>query len=554
MSGRHFELKGYRMSNAAKALFAFVFLASSLNAQTNKPASIPRLENHGTTRQLIVDGQPMLMLAGETGNSSASDLNYLDAIWPKIVQMKLNTLLVPAYWELIEPSEGKFDFTLVDGAINGARKHNIKLVFLWFGTWKNSMSCYAPPWMKRDQARFPRARDAQGRAQEILTPFNSENLNADKKAFAELMKHIRMTDAEYHTVIMVQVENEIGMIPDARDHSKEADRAFGASVPAELLQYLQKNKESLTPELRKAWGDRGFKTSGAWEEVFGKGLQTDELFMSWYFARYTNAVAEAGKKEYPLPMYVNAALIRPGYKPGQYPSAGPLPHLFDVWKAAAPAIDFLSPDLYFKNFAEWVNKYDRPGNPLFVPEVGNTQGMTNAFYAIGQLNAMGYSPFSIESLDHPENNQVTQAYDVLRQLTPLILVNQGKGTMAGALLDSANQKAELKLGDFIFTVSHEYSWPYATRAEGEIPRFGCMIIMVSPNEYYIAGRGVIVTFKPVINDGSTAGIGTMDEGRFVDGSWTPGLRMNGDQTHQGRHMNLSGHTFGIQKVQLYKYR
>ena len=542
------------MSHSGKVLFAFVFLAFSLSTQTNKPATLPHLEKYGSATQLIVDGKPFLMLAGETGNSSASDLKYLDEIWPKIVKMNLNTLLVPVYWDLIEPSEGKFDFTLVDGAINGARKNNIRLVFLWFGTWKNSMSCYAPLWVKTDQGRFPRARDAQGRAQEILTPFSNENLSADKKVFAELMKHIRMVDGDSHTVVLVQVENEIGMIPSARDHCKEANRAFAANVPAELLQHLQKNKESLTPELRKAWGDPGFKTSGTWEDVFDKGLQTDELFMAWYFAKYANAVAEAGKKEYPLPMYVNAALIRPSYKPGQYPSAGPLPHLFDVWKAAAPAIDFLSPDLYFKNFAEWVNQYDRPGNPLFVPEASNAQGMANAFYAIGQLNAMGYSPFSIESLDHPENNQVTQAYDVLRQLTPLIIANQGKGTMAGALLDSANQKAELKLGDYVFTVRHEYSWPYAARAEGETPRFGCMIIMVSPNEYYIAGRGVVVTLQTASNDGTIAGIGSIDEGRFVDGRWTPGLRMNGDQSHQGRHMNLPGNTFGIQKIQLYRYR
>ena len=542
------------MSNAGKVLFAFVFLTFSLNAQTNKSATIPHLEKQGTTKQLIVDGKPFLMLAGETGNSSASDLKYLDEIWPKIVKMNLNTLLVPVYWEMIEPSEGKFDFTLVDGAINGARKNNIRLVFLWFGTWKNSMSCYAPLWVKTDQGRFPRARDAQGRAQEILTPFSNENLNADKKVFAELMKHIRMVDAEYHTVIMVQVENEIGMIPSARDHCKEADRAFTANVPAELLQHLQKNRESLTPELRKAWGDHGFKTSGAWEEVFDKGLQTDELFMAWHFAKYTNTVAETGKREYPLPMYVNAALIRPGYKPGQYPSAGPLPHLFDVWKSAAPAIDFLSPDLYFKNFAEWVNKYDRPGNPLFVPEVSNAQSMANAFYAMGQLNAMGYSPFSIESLEHPENNQVSQAYDVLKQLSPLILAHQGKGTMAGALLDSADQKAEIQLRDYVFTVRHEYSWPYASHPPGEVPRYGCLIIMISPSEYVIAGKGVVVTFKTHLDDGSIAGIGILDEGRFVNGTWTPGLRMNGDQSHQGRHLNLNGNTFSIQKVQLYRYK
>jgi beta-galactosidase GanA len=547
-------LKGHRMSNAGRILIAFVLLAFSLNAQTNKPATIPHLEKQGTTKQLIVDGKPFLMLAGETGNSSASDLKYLDEIWPKIVKMNLNTLLVPVYWELIEPSEGKFDFTLVDGAINGARKNNIRLVFLWFGTWKNSMSCYVPLWVKTDQSRFPRSRDARGRAQEILTPFSDANLKADVKVFSALMNHIRTTDANDRTVILVQVENEIGMLPDARDYCPEAEKLFRSDVPQELLSELQKNKESLTPELQKAWSSNGFKTSGSWEEVFGKGIQTDEFFMAWYFARYTNTVAAAGKKEYLLPMYVNAALIRPGYKPGQYPSAGPLPHLFDIWKAGAPAIDFLSPDIYFKSFAEWSVRFDRPGNPLFIPEAGNSQGMANAFYAFGQLNAMGYSPFSIESLDHPENNQVSQAYHVLKQLTPAILAHQGKGTMAGALLDSADQKAEIQLGDYVFTVRHEYSWPYASHAPGDVPRYGCLIIMTSPNEYIIAGKGVVITFQTRSNDGSIVGIGTMDEGRFVDGKWTPGLRMNGDQSHQGRHMNLNGNTFSIQKVQLYRYK
>jgi hypothetical protein len=320
------------------------------------------------------------------------------------------------------------------------------------------------------------------------------------------------------------------------------------------MQYVQRNKEFLAPQLRKAWEQNGSKVSGSWEEVFAKGLQTDELFMAWNFARYTNAVALAGKKEYPLPMYVNAALVRPGSKPGQYPSGDPLPHLFDVWKAAAPAIDFLSPDIYFKSFVEWSTPYNRPGNPLFVPEAGNTQSMANAYYAIGLLNAMGYSPFSIESLEHPEDNQVTKAYDVLRQLTPLIVANQGKGAMAAALLDSADQEAQVPLGDYVFTVRHEYSWPFATRVKGETPRYGCMIIMISPNEYFIAGSGVVVRFQSRSNDGTQAGIGNIDEGSFVSGNWTPGLRMNGDQSHQGRHMNLPGNKYSIQKVHLYKYK
>jgi beta-galactosidase GanA len=296
------------------------------------------------------------------------------------------------------------------------------------------------------------------------------------------------------------------------------------------------------------------KASGTWEELFGKGLQTDEIFMAWYFASYTDDVAAAGKKEYPLPMYVNAALIRPNYKPGQYPSAGPLPHVMDIWHAAAPHIDFLAPDIYFKNFAEWLGKYDRFGNPIFIPEVDYHQSVANAFYAFARHNAMGYNPFSIESAANPASNQFYKGYDVLRQLTPLILENQGKGTMQGFLLDSAAQTAQIKLGEYNFTVKHEYTWPYAVHGDGDMPRYGGLIIKVDENEFYIAGSGVLVTFQSSSDDGMNVGIISMDEGMFVQGKWIAGRRMNGDQDHQGRHMNLPGGEFSIQKVKLYKYK
>jgi hypothetical protein len=538
-------------------LLLVAFIVSETRSQPKvkeNDSSLPCLRKQGSATQLIVNGKPLLMLAGETGNSSASNLEYMNAIWPKVVKMHLNALVVPVYWELLEAKEGVFDFTLVDSIIACARRHNMKLVFLWFGTWKNSMSCYVPMWIKTDQERFPRARQKDGRAEEILTAFNNTNRATDTHAFAALMKHIRSIDEQEQTVVLVQVENEIGMIPYARDYSEGANESFKASVPAKLVSYLKEQKDKLNPDLRELWGKNGFKTKGNWEEIFGNGLSTDELFMAWNFAEYTNYVAEAGKKEYPLPMYVNAALIRPGYKPGQYPSAGPLPHLFDIWRAAGPQIDFFSPDIYFKSFVEWSTKYDQPSNPLFIPEVGNDQSLANAFYAFGQLNAMGYSPFSIESLDDPENNQLSKAYDVLSQLTPLILSNQGKGTMAGVVFDSASQAARIKLGDYSFNIKHEYSWPYARKTEGENPRFGGMIIMVSPDEFYVAGRGLVVTFETSTNDGTQAGIGILDAGKFVDGTWVPGLRMNGDQSHQGRHLDLPGNTYSIQKVRLYKYK
>jgi beta-galactosidase GanA len=538
-------------------LFSISIFAQNKNLENE---NIPHLEKRGGAYQLIVNGKPLLILGGETGNSSASDLKYLKKVWPAAAKMHLNTLVVPVYWELLEPEEGKFNFALVDSIITSARQYNMKLVFLWFGTWKNSMSCYVPLWIKTDEKRFPRARPKNGRAEEILTAFDNTNRNSDARAFANLMKHIRAIDEKEQTVILVQVENEIGMIPDARDHCKSANEFFDAAVPEEFLKYLKANKEKLRQPLYKLWEKNGFKTAGNWEEVFGKSPETDEIFMAWYYAKYTNYVAEAGKKEYPLPMYVNAALIRPGYKPGQYPSAGPLPHLFDIWKAAAPQIDFLSPDIYSPSFVEWSEKYYVPAgdsnhyaNPLFIPEVGNDQGVANAFYAFGQLNAMGYSPFSIESLPNPENNQVAKGYDVLAQLTPLIIANQGKGTMAGVLLDSANQKAKIKLGDYTFNFHHAYSWKYAPQTEGENPRFGGLIIMVSPEEFYIAGSGLIVTFESAQED-QKAGIGSLDEGKFVGGRWIAGRRLNGDQSHQGRHMDLPGNTFSIQKVKLYKYK
>ncbi len=516
--------------------------------------AIPHLKKQGMATQLIVHGKPFLMLGGELGNSSASDLKYMADVWPKLKAMRLNTVLMPVYWELIEPHEGTFDFTLVDNLVTSSRQNGLKIVILWFGSWKNSMSCYAPSWVKTNQKRFPRARTNDGKAVEILTPFNIENRNADAKAFAAFMKHLLAIDGEQNTVVMIQVENEIGMIPQARDYCAEADGSFARSVPTELMSYLQKNKDSLTGELRRAWSGAGMKGSGTWEEVFGEGLATDEIFMAWHFARYTDYVAQAGKKEYPLPMFVNAALIRPNYKPGQYPSAGPLPHLMDVWKAAAPRIDFLAPDIYFNNFAEWLAKFDRGGNPIFVPEVDRNQSIANAFYAIARHNAMGYNPFSIESVRDPENSQFAKGYDILHQLTPLILEHQGRGTMAGFLLDSAAQTAEIQLGSYSFLVKHEHTWPYAPRTPGDTPRFGGMIIKTGKDEFYIAGSGVVVTFQASSTDGSIAGIASMDEGGFVEGRWVAGRRMNGDQNHQGRHMHLPGGEYGIQKVRLYTYK
>ena len=542
---------------AAKTRITYLLLCASLVLiyQANSQAQqqrVPHLRKQGTATQLIVDDKPFLVLAGELGNSSSSGLEYMRPVWPKLAALKLNTVLIPVYWELIEPVEGKFDFTLVDGLIQDARKQNLRLVPLWFASWKNSMSCYAPSWVKTDQQRFPRSQDKNGAGMEILSPFNKENFEADARAFAAFMRHVREVDANDHTVIMVQVENEIGMIPDSRDRSTVANQLFSERVPAELMNYLSEHKEQLIPEFRTAWAANGFKISGTWEEVFGKGPATDEVFMAWYFARYVDRVTEVGKKEYSLPMFVNAALIRPGHMPGQYPSAGPLPHLIDIWRAGAPKIDFFSPDIYFQNFAEWVRKYDRSGNAVFIPEaMPGSVDAVNAMYAIGQHNAIGFSPFSIDSLDEETTNAVTASYDLLNQLTPLILNHQGKGTMAGLLPEGPEQRQpqQLRLGNHTLYVTFD-----RPTAQNTSVLSGGLVIAIAPDEYVFAGTGLTVTFEAAGGGDPIVGLLSVDEGKYVNGQWVVTRRLNGDQTHQGRHLRVPAGKFGIQRIKLYRYR
>lgn len=542
--------------------FAVFFLFTGfVFAQPVKNA--PHLQKKGSATQLIVDGKPFLMLGGELGNSSSSDITYMDSIWPTLEKLNLNTVLAPVYWELIEPQEGKFDFSVVNDLILGARKRNIKLVLLWFGSWKNSMSCYAPAWVKKDFERFPRARDINNKPVEILSPFFRENVEADKKAFVELMKFVKKADGENHTVIMVQVENEIGMLPNARDYHPVAQKAFTSAVPGELTKYLATNRKNLMPEFRAAWEKAGGKERGTWPEVFGEGISTEEIFMAWYFAKYTEEITAAGKAEYPLPMYVNAALNRPNKLPGEYPSAGPLAHLMDVWKAGAPSIDMLAPDIYFENFAHWCTLYDRGGNPLFLPEVRyehfsgpesyETACGPKAFYAFGNHDAMGFSPFFIESTSDLVKEPVTPTYKILKQLTPLILENQGTNTMKGFLFDKKNQADTIQLGGYTIIAKHDYMLGWSPNAKDETwPVTGGMIICIGEGEYFVAGEGIVLNFPP-LNGQTVVGIETIDEGIFENGKWKPGRKLNGDQSHQGRHLRIETNEPGIQYLKLYKY-
>jgi len=540
------------MGSISKFILCIILFAYQIGFSQTK---LPHLQKRGNTTQLVVDKEPYLILGGELGNSSSSSIEYMEPIWPKLKTMNLNTVLVPIYWDLIEPAEDKFDFKPVDYLIRRARDYDLKLVFLWFASWKNSMSCYAPSWVKKDQARFPRVKDDKGKSHEILTPFSENNLQADLKAFQALMKHIKNIDGKEHTVIMIQIENEVGMLPTARDYHPLANKKFRENVPVEFIEYLEKNKENLLPEFHDAWAINGFKTSGTWEEIFGKGTHTDEIFMAWHYAKYINKIAEAGKAIYPLPMYVNAALNRPGWLPGEYPSAGPLPHLMDVWKAAGPSIDFLSPDLYFPDIKHWCDLYTRQGNPLFIPEhrFDNTVA-AKAAYTIGHYESIGFAPFSIESTDNPGNEPLGKMYNLINQLTPIITAHQGQNKIEGVLFDKETRKTILKLGDYEFTIRHSYTLGYEANSADEVwDNAGAILIQTEDNEFYIAGSGIVATFKNISAPDLHVGILKVEEGRFEDNDWKIIRHLNGDQTHQGRHIRIFWDDFSILKFELYNY-
>jgi len=508
-------------------LITTALICLNLNAQTEP--TIPHLKNQGNSKQLIVNGKPTILLSAELTNSAGSSMDYMEPIWPKLKRLNLNAVIAPIYWELIEPEEGKFDFTTLDELIGSARKFDLKLVLLWFGSWKNAGSSYPPAWVRQNTKRFPHRQTPEGENTNALSCFAMEAWSADAKAFASAMKHLKEIDGTKNTVVSVQVQNEPGVRNFPRDYSPEANKNFNSDVPRSLISFLQENKSILIPEFDAIWKNSGYKTNGSWSEIFGN--DADEIFMAWYIASYIDKVAAAGKKEYPLPMYANSWLeaARSGQKPGEYPSGGPTAKMVPVYQAAAPHIDFLAPDIYRHDFAYVCDLFKRMNNPLFIPETQMDPIIAaNVFYAVGE-GALCFSPFGIDNrLKNEDTLALANSYRIISNLIPVITQYQGTGKMKGILVPPG-ETITMEMGDYQLNIN--------ANKERELPAYG-IIITKENNEFLVAGDGFSVRFISKSKTLPHAEILWAYELVFKNNEWVKQRRLNGDETGGGSDHNV----------------
>jgi len=505
-------------------LLAFLF-STAIQFHCLKAQELPQLRNEGKITRLYVDGKPFIMVAGELHNSSSSNLTYLAPIFPKLKEMRLNTVIASISWEQFEPQEGKFDYSLIDGIISQARENNLKLCILWFASWKNGLSTYTPLWVKKDSKRFFKLKQNNGSTDEVISAFCKEAQMADAKAYVQLMKRIKEID-KVHTVVMMQPENEVGAFQDM-DYNKQALDLFKSQVPETLIRYLQKNTNNLSPEMKSVWQKNGSKTKGTWSEVFADSMKSAQnFFMTWQYASYINEICRLGKKELNLPMYVNDWLVQnPTELPGMYPNGGPVSRVLDIYKAIAPDIDFCAPDIYAPNYKEILSMYHRSDNPLFIPE--STIDQARAFYAYSEHDALCFSPFGIE--DAYTNLAYRQAISVINELMPTILKYQGTGKMRGFMRAKNCTRDTLSFGEDRVYVEYN-KW--------DNTGYG-LVIQTAPNEYLVAGITSRITFGSR-NPAKNIRLGQVFEGKFEGEKWVTTRMLNGDETWQHECVLVTG--------------
>jgi beta-galactosidase GanA len=505
---------------------------------------LPRLERTGEHYRLIVDGKPYFVLGAQVHNSSGFP-DALRAAWPSIHAMHANTVMIPVYWEAIEPEQGTFDFSTVDAAIEQARAEGVRLVLSWFGTWKNGAMTYVPAWVKSNPATYPLMQDAAHQPVQALSPMSDANRDRDRTAFAAFMHHLEQVDGAKHTVILIQVENEAGTLGTDRDYSSQADAAFHRPVPSEVLSSLHKQAAS----------------GASWPQVFAE--RAPEVFTSYYTARYMESVAKAGKAVYPLPMYINVwpreqpGLLRPGYSS---PSGGAVAWLLEMWKRLAPDIDVIAPDIYDENqgtYSELLKLYDRPDNPLFVPETGGSVfHAKNMFLTLSSNNDLGISIFGVDSANADDlknykgwGSEIAMNFALFGSAASVWQELRDAGHVQAAIEDEGWANPTLTFDSYDVAVrfgpvTNGYG---GQRGRGNPQRNGRILVgQLAPDQFLLAGMNANVIFAPRLGAAQTrAMLVRVEEGHFVDGLWHTDRLLNGDETAFGVTLPPHGKTLKV---------
>jgi beta-galactosidase GanA len=533
---------------AAAVIAASAFVVP-LHAQV-KAHPVPRLVQIDGRYALTVDGAPFLMLGAQTNNSSDWPA-VLPRVWPAIEYLHANTLEIPVYWEQFEPEQGRFDYSEVDRLLAQARQHHVHLVLLWFGTWKNGSQHYMPEWMKLQPERYFHVTNQNGELVDSPSPFATASRDADIAAFRTFMLHLKAADSE-RTVLMVQVENETGTWGALRDYSAAADKLFASAVPAEVLKAMNK-----TPGT----------SSANWEDVFGP--EADVYFHAWAVARYVGQVAAAGKAVYPLPLYVNAALRDPlkPEAPGSYESGGPTDNVIPIWKAEAPAIDILAPDIYLLDTATYLKileLYHRPDNALLIPETAATPRSARFLFSALDLQGIGYSPFG---LDYTRTRPVqtgtpdarnafleptAQNYRLLGPMMRDIARLNFEGKLQAVAEEEGKPTQILHFGAWNAMISYGGGLRGSAPPKGNPEPIGrALVAQLKDNQFLVAGYYCRVDFRPA---GGVAGTGQtpsaqingiwkhrqflrVEEGAYENGAFKFIRVLNGDQTDWGLRFN-----------------
>lgn len=490
-------------------------------------APIARLEKKDGRFTFLVDGKPYLILGGQVLNNHAYP-DLMEPAWARLKAMHVNTVEYPVYWNAIEPQEGQFDFGDFDRLLFRAHGEGLHVVLLWFGTYKNGAMDWVPNWVKTDPTRFPRVIDSGGHPTRTLSPHGEATLKADRTAYEAMMKHLKEVDHDDRTVIMVQVENEPGLLGSVRDFSAASDKLFAGPVPEALVTALK-------------------KPPGTWREVFG--ADADETFAAYYVARYVNAVARAGKQIYPLVTYVNAWNGGDGTNdqfnrfdwPGEtYPSGGPVSRMIDVWKAAAPDIDILASDTSKQpsaNFRMIASRYVRPDNPYWSPEAGlGPTGARVFFYALTDYSAIGFGAFGVDrgppgaGLD-ARFAGLADDYRLVQTAIPVLIPLQGTPKLQAAVEEYGISGRNLNFDRYALLVRFR---PRAADAgpkrRSPVPSSRVLVAQLKPDEFLVLGFDATVDFRPALGSGDTAAqFLQVEQGEFSDGHWQETARGRVDQ-------------------------